>query len=92
MKEIEEECGKLPATGAVPQRLLRSQQKKKVSAPVSAVGQAEDQEEVDGGEESVGGKGISAIISLVCRFACTLFMQKCVYCSMEHPRTYVRTC
>lgn len=58
MKEIEEECGKLPSTVAVPQRLLHSQQKKQASAPVSAVGEEEDQEEGGGGEESVEGIGM----------------------------------
>ena len=55
MKEIEEECGKLPSTVATPSRLLRSEQKKQAAVTVSAVGGGEDEEEGDEGGEGVGG-------------------------------------
>ena len=57
MKEIEEECSKLPSTVAVPTRLLLSEQKKQAAAvSVSAASRGgEDEEEGDEGEESVGG-------------------------------------
>ena len=55
MKEIEEECAKLPSAVAVPSRLLRSEQKKQALVSASAVGGGENEDEGEEGEEGVGG-------------------------------------
>lgn len=64
MKEIEEECGKLPSTVAVPSRLLRSEQKKQAMVSASAVGGGEDEEEGEEGEEGVGGTSVPVRVSV----------------------------
>ena len=55
MKEIEEECGKLPSAVAVPSRLLRSEQKKQALVSASAGGGGDNEDEGEEGEEVVGG-------------------------------------